>query len=626
MPLPITRVPKNLMWLDKVLKDFSDRSLELKGYGFGALDEINPLDLEYPYLWVNPTRTRILANDRSVKSGYSIIDCELEILVADKLRSDKLNEVETISDVNEILMSLIAELSQHPYYTKTNVSLVDDIDIENEWEKGDDIVNRAKATFTLRWPFSYKYCGEPVLDIENPQTISVSCLPAYVINSDNSYSTSVGSGLSLTLPDNTIESSGGNFQDTTPAVSPIYVIADVEWVDSDGTTQSSEYGTSIVCSPQLPCSPATITINGSNWGTVSSGGLLDIPILNTGLTPKGSKIGANWIIPNSTGKLNGVQVFNVEAGENSTDKFVKVNSVEVGTWSSPTQTWNINVIQSGTAVGSLVSGNWVIPPATQPSISITASTSTAIYGATVSFTVSSTAITPLSYTFYYVNDVNGNRTSTTQAGATLTLTAIWNGSQTIIVTATDGTTTVSASTSITVSNGMRIPTWILNTAPPGSATGAITQLGDLFGFQNNGGNNGNCYAAGMTGACGVVWQPIGAVVYQFMGLSPNITYAANQQQQLDPAWDWQVCGPLANVQMFVQDNGSYVNLITTSWLMYWWRLDRAAGGTIRLYRGLTPDGCNTLVHTFSLTNTGTLYPKFYDLSGMRFGRAYIYGS
>ena len=266
--------------------------------------------------------------------------------------------------------------------------------------------------------------------------------------------------------------------------------------------------------------------------------------------------------------------------------------------------------------------------ATPPSITISASNTTPLYGATFSISVTPLDFTPTSYTFYYVNDVNGNRTSTTQAGSSLVLTAIWDGAQTIIVTAINSVSgeTSTNSQSITVSNGMRIPTWILNTAPPASATGAITQVGDLFGFQNNGGNNGNCYAAGMTGACGVVWQPIGAIVYQFMGLSPNITYSGNAQQQLDPAWDWQVCGPLANVQMFVQDNGSYVNLSTTSWPMYWWRLDRDSGGTIRLYRGLTPDGCNTLAHTFSLTNTGTLYPKFYDLSGMRFGRAYIYGS
>lgn len=262
------------------------------------------------------------------------------------------------------------------------------------------------------------------------------------------------------------------------------------------------------------------------------------------------------------------------------------------------------------------------------SIVVSASTSTPAYGASFTITATPSGFTPTSYTFHYVNDVNGNRTSTTQTGSSLALTATWNGAQTIIVTASDSVSgaTAMGSVSVTVSNGLRIPTWILNTAPPSANTGAITQVGDFFGFQSNGGGFANCYAAGMTGACGVVWQPIGAVVWQYMGLSPNITYAGNQQQEFDPAWDWQVCGPFGNNQMYVQDNNSYVNLTTTTFNMYWWRMDRASNGTIRLYRGTSLDACNTLVHTFSLTNTGTLYPRFFDRNGVRYGRAYIYGS
>lgn len=259
--------------------------------------------------------------------------------------------------------------------------------------------------------------------------------------------------------------------------------------------------------------------------------------------------------------------------------------------------------------------------------SLTASiTGTPTLWASVTITADVTGITPTSYTFIYQCDVTGARGSVTQAGNTLAITAVWNGAQTITVTATDGTDTVAGSTTMTVSNGLRIPTWVLNTAPPAAATGAILQSGDIFGFQNNGGNNGNCYAAAKTGACGVVWQPIGAICYQYMGLSPAITYSGNQQQQLDPAWDWIVCGPFGNNQVYILDNNGYVNPSITTYNMYWFRLDRASNGTIRLYRGTAPDQCNTLIHTYSLTNTGTLYPKFYDVSGMRYSRAYIYGS
>lgn len=160
MNIPVNRAPKNIMWLDRILKDFVDRHLLLKGYGFGDPSNNNSEVLEYPYIWFNPTRSRIIANDRTTKSGYSALEMEIEITIADKLISDKSNNVETISDVNEIGYSLISEIIKNPYYVKNNVSLVGDIDIENEWERNDDIVNRCRITMSFRWAFDF--CDIPV--------------------------------------------------------------------------------------------------------------------------------------------------------------------------------------------------------------------------------------------------------------------------------------------------------------------------------------------------------------------------------------------------------------------------------------------------------------------------------
>jgi len=87
---------------------------------------------------------------------------EVDISVADKLRADQDNYVETISDVNEILMQLVGELTDQRYYIENKVSLIGDINIENDWEQNDDIVNRATATITFRWPFTYTVCNIPV--------------------------------------------------------------------------------------------------------------------------------------------------------------------------------------------------------------------------------------------------------------------------------------------------------------------------------------------------------------------------------------------------------------------------------------------------------------------------------
>jgi|688.fasta_scaffold64236_1 hypothetical protein len=163
MALPINTAPKNWQWIDKIFQDFSNRSLDLKGhYGFGSIDEINSFELEHPYLWIEPIRMRILSTDRNVKSGYSTIEVEFRAIVADKLRSDTFNNTETISDVNEVVMTIVSELSQHPYYAQNGVKLIGDVDIDSEFEKNDDIVNRAIATMTIQYPFKYTYCTDPI--------------------------------------------------------------------------------------------------------------------------------------------------------------------------------------------------------------------------------------------------------------------------------------------------------------------------------------------------------------------------------------------------------------------------------------------------------------------------------
>jgi len=246
MNVIMSNVPKNLQWIDLIFKDFVDRSLELEGYGFGNIDQINSEVLEYPYLWVDPDRTRVIRNT-SPKSGFSAMEVEIEVIVADKLRSDVTNEVETISDVNEIILSAITELSQHPYYVKNNVSLSRDIDIVNEWRRNDDIVNRAVARLTLRWPFSYTYCSQPVI-YTGLTPSSFSCDPADISNSDFSYSNTIPSGGSLVLPDIDITNTDSDLIDTIPSVVN-YTIQDVDWTDSDGSTYSTPYGQSIVATP-----------------------------------------------------------------------------------------------------------------------------------------------------------------------------------------------------------------------------------------------------------------------------------------------------------------------------------------------------------------------------------------
>lgn len=178
MSLPYPNMyPKNWQWITFILQDIASRSLDLKGFGFGPIWNCNSKVIPHPYIWLEPVRVSVLTNDRSIKSGYSAMESEFRLYCADKLRSDLENNVETISDVSEILLYIINELMSHPYYVKNNVSCVNDIDIEVEWEENDDIVNRAFATISLRWAFNYD-CKTPI----EPLVIPDDTINQYVVN------------------------------------------------------------------------------------------------------------------------------------------------------------------------------------------------------------------------------------------------------------------------------------------------------------------------------------------------------------------------------------------------------------------------------------------------------------
>lgn len=194
--------------------------------------------------------------------------------------------------------------------------------------------------------------------IEQYINISNTSIDSQVENSNQSYTFSISSGSTLTLPDNRIESSGGNFQDVTPAVLPTYVISDIEWIDSDGMIYSTEYGQPIICTPPLE---NEVLVNNSLFATSSNGVPINVNVINTDNVNVGSKVGSNFVIGNSVVNINSVVVGNIKA-EDTSNKFVTINGVQVGTWSNP-DTWKINVLQSGTAVGSKVGVDWIIATA-----------------------------------------------------------------------------------------------------------------------------------------------------------------------------------------------------------------------------------------------------------------------
>ena len=170
--IPASNNMKNTEWAVAIFKDFAIRSFDLQGrFQFGGSDEINSLMEEFPYMYVQANDIRVSPNADG-KSGYASMETTFEVTIADKLLSSKENELQTVSDSQEIMLAVISELSTHPYYVANQMKMVGDAIITTRYEADDAIVSRVTAEITLRYPFKYTYCNQPVDNIPFYPTIT----------------------------------------------------------------------------------------------------------------------------------------------------------------------------------------------------------------------------------------------------------------------------------------------------------------------------------------------------------------------------------------------------------------------------------------------------------------------
>ena len=170
--IPASNNMKNTEWAVAIFKDFAIRSLDIQGrFQFGGSDEINSIMEEFPYMYVQANDIRVTPNGDG-KSGYASMETTFEVTIADKLLSSKDNELQTVSDSQEIMLAVISELSTHPYYVANQMRMVGDAIITTRYEADDAIVSKVTAEITLRYPFRYTYCNQPVDNIPFYPTIT----------------------------------------------------------------------------------------------------------------------------------------------------------------------------------------------------------------------------------------------------------------------------------------------------------------------------------------------------------------------------------------------------------------------------------------------------------------------
>jgi hypothetical protein len=156
---------------------------------------------------------------------------------------------------------------------------------------------------------------------------------------------------------------------------------------------------------------------------------------------------------------------------------VEINGTEVGTPASGS-TFAIKVTLDGSESGSWDGlDTWEVTSDPCNSLSLATSSATPSYGGSFTVTATATGLTPTSYTFSYPSDSIGGYSRTTQAGSALAITARGYSSQTIMVTATDGVTTVGATIQVTVAQMTQVTDFLTNTGiVDATITGAVRSL------------------------------------------------------------------------------------------------------------------------------------------------------
>ncbi len=301
---------KSLNQIIAELEDFATAHWQIHTFGHGDVWEISPQSsgIVYPVLWMVPQTASPTLNE--------VVD-EFTVLCMDLVDSGERNETEVLSDTRQIILDVCAYYRQ----THTNSYIIEfGGSIQPFTERDPERVSGHSLTIRIKQPHDYNLCAVPANAVPVPPIPS--CADATVQNaaSNPTYQASVASGGSLVLPQ-------------------------LKVLDSDGVTPilanyiPNTSGFAATCSTPI-CAAATITVNTAPFGTAPSGGALNVPVVNGGSNPVGSKQGSDWVIDNNSTFINGTQVTDQEA-EVDANIFVTLDGAQSGTWNAGTQTWEV---------------------------------------------------------------------------------------------------------------------------------------------------------------------------------------------------------------------------------------------------------------------------------------------
>ena len=179
---------KSINQIVDLFRSISDRHLILQDFGNGPSYHIDGHTLDYPYLWtIIEDSTTVIKSD----NGFKEIEFAITLRVADlinnviddtNLGEESFNGLDTTSDTQQIILDIIAEFSQDPYYRNNRVSIAGDVSITPFFDEMDGKENGWEASLEIRMPYTFTYCELPYDGSNTQGPTSPGYTPPTVVN------------------------------------------------------------------------------------------------------------------------------------------------------------------------------------------------------------------------------------------------------------------------------------------------------------------------------------------------------------------------------------------------------------------------------------------------------------
>ncbi len=253
------------------LKGWADAHSMVEDFGYGDFLELySEAKKTYPFLMVNCS---------NATSDKWYIKFSLEVGVGDWVYDGRSNYKRVESDMIEILRDFQNTVEESPRW-QSFCKINGDITHRKFVEKGGDKFTGWGATINLWVKRRSGYCQlesiMPEYDFESGRVINPSCDSSTFKNSDGSFEVEIASGGEYTSED-VVNSINGVPQEAVPS--------------------------NVGVNYPFICLDANVTVNDDDYGTVASGGSINVDVQDQDGDDSGELVGGIWVVPFSKKRI-----------------------------------------------------------------------------------------------------------------------------------------------------------------------------------------------------------------------------------------------------------------------------------------------------------------------------------